>query len=106
MENPVYDAAIAQRQANRLYFKAKIIVIQYTVISAILFSVIFYYAASYWNTFGLLPTKSLGVGLLIGVVLGVFLGQRKYYQLMREVQLALCLIQIEKNTSTVVKANS
>jgi hypothetical protein len=100
MEHSVYDAAVIQSLADRLYSQARTVVVKYTVIGAVLFSVIFYFAVSREHNFGLVPTKSLGVGLLIGVVLGFVLGQRKSYQLKLEAQLALCQLQIERNTRT------
>lgn len=109
MENAVYDAALIQSLANRLYSQSRIVVINYTVIGAFLFSAIFYFAASpgrnFVDLFGLAPTKALGVGLLIGVVLGFMLGQRKSYQLVMQAQIALCQLQIEKNTRTTNKAS-
>jgi hypothetical protein len=104
MDNAVYDAALIQSLANRLYSQSKIVVVKYTLIGAALFSAIFYYAASLGHNavdiFALAPTKSLGVGLLIGVVLGFVLGQKKSYQLTLQAQTALCQLQIEKNTRT------
>lgn len=79
--------------------------VKYTVLCAVLFAMIFYFAASIWHIFSLVPTKSLGVGVLIGVVLGFILGQRKSYHLKLEAQLALCQIQIEKNTRTTGKTS-
>lgn len=109
MENAVYDAALIQSLANRLYSQSRIVVIKYTVVSAFLFSTIFYFAASpghnFVDLFGLAPTKALGVGLLIGVVLGFLLGQRKSYQLVMQAQIALCQLQIEKNTRPANKSN-
>lgn len=109
MENAVYDAVLTQSLANRLYSQAKFVVVKYTLIGAVLFSVVFYVAAFFEHTstyiFGLTPTKSLGVGLLIGVVCGFILGQKKSYQLILAAQLALCQIQIEKNTRTSGKTN-
>lgn len=109
MENVVYDAVLTQSLANRLYSQARFVVVKYTVIGAVLFSGIFYFAAFAVNSssyiFGLAPTKSLGVGLLIGVVCGFILGQKKSYQLNLAAQLALCQVQIEKNTRTSGKTN-
>jgi hypothetical protein len=104
MENAVYDAALMQSLANRLYAQARIVVVKYTIVGATLFSAIFYFAASLGHKtvdiFAVAPTKSLGVGLLIGVVVGFMLGQRKSYQLTLRAQIALCQLQIEKNTRT------
>lgn len=104
MENTVYDPALTLSLANRLNSQARFVVVKYTLIGAVLFSMIFYIAASLGQTsvdfFGLAPTKSLGVGLLIGVVFGFVLGQKKSYQLKLAAQLALCQIQIEQNTRT------
>jgi len=108
MENAVYDIAILQKMANRLYWQSKMVVVWYTLINALLFSAVFYYSASIGqiaNSYlGLAPVKSLGVGLLIGVVLGFVLGQRKSFRLRMEAQLALCQIQIEKNTHFIRKS--
>ena len=103
MEHVIYDVALIQSLANRLYSQSRIVVVKYTVIGAVLLSLIFYFAASIANNSGLTPTKSLGVGLLIGVVLGFMLGQRKSYQFKMEAQLALCQVQIERNTRTASK---
>jgi hypothetical protein len=108
MENAVYDAAFMQNLANRFYSQSKTVVVKYTIIGATLFSAIFYFAASLGHNavdiFAVAPTKSLGVGLLIGVVLGFVLGQRKSYQLTLQAQIALCQLQIEKNTRTAHKS--
>lgn len=103
MEHVIYDVALIQGLANRLYSQSRIVIVKYTVIGAVLFSLIFYIAASMEHNFGLAPTRSLGVGLLIGVVLGFMLGQRKSYQFKMEAQLALCQVQIERNTRTASK---
>ena len=104
MENAEYNPALIQILANRLYSKARIVVVKSTVIGAVLFSVTFYFAASIGHNtvdiFGLAPIKFLGVGLLIGVVFGFVSGQSKSYQLKLSAQLALCQVQIEKNTRT------
>ena len=109
MENAVYDIALLQHMANRLYRQSKTVVVIYTVFSALLFSGIFYYSASMGQTannyFNLTPVKSLGIGLLIGVVLGFVLGQKKSSQLKLAAQLALCQIQIEKNTHFIRKSH-
>lgn len=109
MENALYDAALTQSLANRLNSQAKFVVVKYTLIGAVLFSTIFYFAAFFEHTstyfFGLAPTKSLGVGLLIGVVCGFVLGQKKSFQLNLAAQLALCQMQIEKNTRHSGKSN-
>ena len=105
MENAVYDADLAQTLANRLHAKAKTVVVKYTIFGAVLFSALFYFAPGFGFSFGLVPTKSLGVGLLIGVVLGFALGQKKAYQLKLAVQLILCQLQTEKNTRTTIKTS-
>ena len=109
MENAVYDIAVLQKLANRLDRQSKTVVVIYTIISASLFSAIFYYAASMGeivNSYiNLAPIKSLGIGLLIGVVIGFIVGQRKSSQLKLSSQLALCQIQIEKNTHFIRKLN-
>jgi hypothetical protein len=109
MENAVYDALLMQSLANRFNSQAKIVVVKYTIIGATLFSAVFYFAASLGHNtvdiFTVAPTKSLGVGLLIGVVVGFILGQRKSYQLTLQAQIALCQLQIEKNTRTANKSN-
>lgn len=102
MKNAVYDIALLQKLANRLDRQSKMVVVIYTFISAMLFSAIFYYSASMGqivNSYlNLTPVKSLGIGLLIGVVIGFVVGQKKSTQLKLASQLALCQIQIEKNT--------
>lgn len=109
MENAVYDIALLQNMANRLNRQSKSVVVIYTVASAIFFSAIFYYSASMGQIvnsyFNLAPVKSLGIGLLIGVVLGFALGQKKSAQLKLAAQLALCQIQIEKNTHFIRKSH-
>ncbi len=109
MENALYDIALLQKLANRLNRQSKTVVVRYTVVSALLFSVVFYYSTAMGqisiNTLNLAPVKSLGVGLLIGVVLGFALGQKKSFQLRLAAQLALCQIQIEKNTHFIRKSN-
>ena len=100
MQNAVFDPALIQSLANRLYTQSRMVVIWYTLFGAVLFSFIFYFATSIGHSpvefFGLVPIKSMGVGLLIGVVLGFVSGQKKSYQLKLTAQLALCQLQIEK----------
>ena len=109
MENAVYDIAVLQKLANRLDRQSKMVVVIYTLIGAFLFSAIFYYSASVGqivNSYlNLAPIKSLGIGLLIGVVVGFVMGQRKSTHLKLASQLALCQIQIEKNTHFIRKSS-
>jgi tetrahydromethanopterin S-methyltransferase subunit C len=104
MPNAAYDPVAAKNLANRLYAEAEAAVITYTVIGAGFFAIIFYFATTAavypFSTFA--PNKSLGIGLLLGVVLGFIVGQRKSYRLMLAAQLALCQIQIEINTRPVI----
>jgi len=109
MEHAVYDAQLLQNLANRLNSQSRSVVLSYTISAAILFSAIFYFVASVGHPaigfISLAPVKSLGVGLLVGVVLGFVWGQRKSYRLKLAVQLALCQIQIENNTRASRKAD-
>jgi len=105
MKHVAYDVALIQSLANRMYSQSRTVVVKYTIIGAVLFSLIFYIAASIEQNSSLAPTKSLGVGLLIGVVLGFMLGQRRSYQFKMEAQLALCQVQIERNTRTSGKSS-
>lgn len=105
MENALYDADLAQHLVNRLHAKSKLIVVKYTLVSAILFSAAFYFAPSFGYSFGLVPIKLLGIGLLIGVVLGFALGQRKSHKMKLAVQLALCQLQIEKSLRSLTRAH-
>lgn len=105
MKHVAYDVALIQSLANRLYSQSRTVVVKYTIIGAVLFSLIFYIAASIEQSSSLAPIKSLGVGLLIGVVLGFMLGQRRSYQFKMEAQLALCQVQIERNTRIAGKSS-
>jgi len=98
MENAVFDPVLTQTLANRLHAKSRTVIVKYTLISALLFSIAFYFSPLVGISIGLAPTKALGLGLLIGVVLGFVIGQRKSYQFRLAVQLVLCQLQIEKNT--------
>jgi MFS-type transporter involved in bile tolerance (Atg22 family) len=99
MNNARYDAALLQNLANRLQSKSEIVVVSFTLIGAAIFAALFYFSATIWpNVINLAPNKSLGMGLLVGVVLGFIAGQQKSYKLKLVAQLALCQIEIEKNT--------
>lgn len=106
MGKAVYDSVLAQSLASRLHTDAETVVIKYTVIGAVCFAIIFYFAAMLGPNsiinFNLAPNKSVGIGLLLGVVLGFIAGQRRSYRLMLSAQLALCQIQIERNTRPVI----
>jgi len=97
MENAHYDADKAQHLVNRLHAKSKLVIVKYTLVSAILFSAAFYFAPGFGYSFGLPPIRLLGIGLLTGVVLGFVLGQHQSRKMKLAVQLALCQLQIEKN---------
>lgn len=106
MRNALYDSTLTQNLANRLYAEADTVVIRYTVIGAACFAGLFYFGASLGSnailSFTLTPNKAVGIGLLLGVVIGFIAGQRKSYRLMLAAQLALCQIQIEKNTRSAI----
>jgi hypothetical protein len=106
MKNALYDSAVTQNLANRLYAEADTVVIRYTIIGAACFAGIFYFGATLSSnaifSFSLTPNKAVGLGLLLGVVIGFIAGQRKSYHLMLSAQLALCQIQIERNTREVI----
>lgn len=93
MAKPViYDAAVIQEFASRLYRRASSIIATFTVIGLIIGGVA-----------GAAAFQSNGIAILIaaaiGAALGFSIGQERAFKLKLEAQVALCQVQIEKNTS-------
>jgi hypothetical protein len=91
-----YDSKIIIEFAARLYARANAIAAAYGVVGAVLGAVVGAIAARF-----LLDT-SPAVGALVGgavcCAIGVRVGQDKAFQLKLQAQIALCQVQIERNT--------
>ena len=93
MAKPVtYDGAVIQEFASRLYSRANSIIVTFTVVGLIICGVAGA-AALHGNGIAAL------IAAAIGAALGFSIGQERAFKLKLEAQVALCQVQIEKNTS-------
>jgi hypothetical protein len=88
-----YDPRLIQEFAQRLYSRAANIVVVYTLAGA---AIGWYVGKASGGPGGTYPTTAA----IIGAVLGFGLGMEKAFWLKLQAQLALCQVQIEKNTRT------
>lgn len=100
-----FDSNIIRQFASRLYRRADSIIVSY-----VLFGLVF------GATMGLLGVSKLGVGQFnplvvlflsagMGVLVGYAIGAEKAFKLRLEAQIALCQVQIEKNTKSLATTN-
>lgn len=92
-----YDPAVIQEFASRLYRRANSIVATYTFLGLLT-------GASIGTVVGAIAGgESSGmialIGSLVGAGIGFALGQERAFKLKLEAQVALCQVQIEKNSA-------
>lgn len=88
----IYDPAVIQEFADRLYAKANGIIRSYIIMGVILLC------------FGGLATGEVvlgAIGAVIGGVVGYSMGKEKAFSHKLQAQTALCQVQIEKNSRSV-----
>ena len=89
-----YDAKVIVEFASKLYIKAKSIVLTYIVLGALV------------GAFTGFAATQHGIGAIVGGfivgAIGYSLGSDKAFQLKLQAQVALCQVQIEKNSRTSV----
>lgn len=92
-----YDAGIVNDFAARLYKQAKFIIFTSTFIGLLVGAIVAAGGAMsvHMGSSGIV----LIIGTVIGGVLGFSRGQERAFKLKLEAQIALCQVQIEKNTS-------
>lgn len=99
MKNIDYDAAVIQSFADKLYSQARLVLISSTLmgvlIGAFLGGVLIVAIA---KTSGENQTVAVLVIAAIGGVLGFMKGMERSLKLKLDAQIALCQVQIEKNT--------
>jgi uncharacterized membrane protein YebE (DUF533 family) len=102
----VYDASLIQEFAERLYKQAGSIILSSTLLGlfggAIAGVVVVGVSAKSLATSGTDPGGAVGIALIVGAVVGGFWGfsrgRERAFKLKLEAQVALCQVQIEKNT--------
>jgi len=87
-----YDPQIIEKFADKLYSKAKTIIITYTVLGLVIGGIA--------GTF-VLPVIGSLIGALLFAVFGFSLGSEKAFHFKLEAQVALCQVQIERNIREV-----
>jgi uncharacterized membrane protein YiaA len=90
-----YDPAVVQEFADRLYAKAKSIVISYAFLGGILGLVAGFAAATYLHENTVVFCV---IGLFVFGAAGLSRGREKAFDLRLSAQTALCQVQIEKNS--------
>lgn len=94
----LYDAGIIQGFADRLYRQAASI-----IISSIFFGLIVGVIVAGGGAIAAKADQSIGMALIIGAVVGGLFGfargSARAFKLKLDAQVALCQVQIEKNTS-------
>lgn len=93
-----YDPAVIQEFASRLYRRASSIIVSYTFLGIVL-GVIAGGILNARNAGGDSSGMIVLAGLFIGAGIGFALGQERAFKLKLEAQVALCQVQIEKNTA-------
>jgi hypothetical protein len=92
----LYDSGIIERFADKLYSRAATIVFLYTFVGLIFAAgALFAVRQSFQND---------AAGWIAGVVtvaIAFYLGQQRAFQLRLQAQVALCQVQIEKNTRQI-----
>jgi hypothetical protein len=92
-----YDASVMEQHAWRLYARATLVLVLYTVLGAVVVAA----AAAFAVSAGMGASAGiveLMVGAGIGGALGFLIGRERGFQLRLQAQTALCHVQIEKNT--------
>ncbi len=93
-----YDAAVIQEFAQRLYRQAASIILTSIFLWALAGGLLGLGAAAAARSEGTIGTAVL-IGAVTGGLLGFALGRERAFKLKLEAQVALCQVQIEKNTS-------
>lgn len=91
----IYDPAVIQEFASRLYRRANSIVASYTFLGLVIGAVAGSTLSAGSESRGMVTL----IGLLVGAAIGFALGQERAFKLKLEAQAALCYVQIEKNTA-------
>jgi hypothetical protein len=97
-----YDSSVIQQFAEALYKQARMLVIRYAIVCALIG-----FAAGYLMAGGARVSDASLPGFIVaifGLVVGAMIGQGKAAALRLQAQQALCQVQIEKNTRPVVAA--
>lgn len=90
-----YDPAVIQEFASRLYRRASSTVAAYTFLGLIIGAVAGGALSAGGESRGMITL----IGLFVGAGIGFALGQERAFKLKLEAQVALCQVQIEKNTA-------
>ena len=93
-----YDPAIIRTFAERLYQQALGVVIQWTIIGAIMGAAVLVGFMVLTNPRSTIGPAELGIGAVLGGILGYFAGQSRAFALRLQAQTALCQVEIEENT--------
>lgn len=85
-----YDPAVIQEFATRLYDKASSIIATYTVAGLVIGALVCVSSHDFTVVI---------IGAVIGALFGFLIGKERAFKLKLEAQVALCQVQIEKNTA-------
>lgn len=97
-KNPVaYDAAVIQEFAERLYSQAASIIFTSTFLGGVIGALLGLGGAAAAHDQGAIGMAAL-IGAVIGGLIGYSRGRERAFKLKLEAQVALCQVQIEKNT--------
>lgn len=91
-----YDPKVIQEFAERLYSRAKAIVVVAAVLGAIVG-----FPAGIWLSIAMTRSPSIPagfVGCVLGGLLGYVIGTQRAFLLRLQAQQALCQVEIERNT--------
>lgn len=88
-----YDSGVIEQFADKLYSRATAIVVLYVLLGLLFGAVSGYAGYQYFR----IELAGWIAGAVV-VVIAFFLGQQRAFQLRLQAQIALCQVQIEKNT--------
>ncbi|MBL8744765.1 MAG: hypothetical protein JNK58_00255 [Phycisphaerae bacterium] len=95
---PKYDEHIIEQYADRLYRRARGVILNWAVALGVFFGGLAYFLARAADVESLSFVGA--VGAAIGLVVGFLIGTERAFAIRLKAQQTLCQLQIEKNTRT------
>ncbi len=96
-----YDSTVIEQFASKLYSKAKSIVVIWALFGFFIGLSGAGIFAAYITQKNQEPTGFIAIGPILGLLLGYVIGAEKAFELKLKAQMALCQVQIEKNTRPI-----
>lgn len=93
-----FDAAVIQKFAERLYSQAASIIFTSTLVGIVIGAAFGLGGAAVARASETIGTAAI-IGAVAGGIAGFLRGKERAFKLKLEAQIALCQVQIEKNTS-------